>query len=377
MNNIICDMENQKTIKNNKRHIDDETIEPKNKKRSIIDGQPPRIKIEESLPPINCLRDLINLTNPIKLYKQIDVFAIIRIVQYLEELDKMIGMKSLKESILYQILYYLQGMHKKNVEGEYLHTIILGPPGYGKTTVSTILGNIYKELNIFKKQKSKISSSSSSSSTYDDESILKIAHRDDFIAEYLGQTAIKTKKLLTSCLGGVIFIDEIYSLGSIGNKDIFSKEAIDTLTGFLSEHKNDFCCIIAGYEEDVKECFFSVNKGLIRRFPWVHRIEKYSDSELADIFLKMLKDINWETTITHNMLKESIKKDKDLFENAGGDLENFLTKCKIIHSKRILTSNIKDKFILSIHDITNTIKLLKENKLNEKDDHNYDHIMYI
>ena len=85
----------------------------------------------------------------------------------------------------------------------------------------------------------------------------RIAHRDDFIAGYLGQTAIKTTKLLNSCLGGVLFIDEVYALGSgQEDKDSFSKEAIDTITGFLSDHKNDCCVIIAGYEKEIEDCFF-------------------------------------------------------------------------------------------------------------------------
>ena len=83
--------------------------------------------------------------------------------------------------------------------------------------------------------------------------IFKIAKREDFVGEYLGQTAIKTKKLLKSCLGGVLFIDEAYALGpGQKDRDSFSKEAIDTLNAFLSENKDNFCCIIAGYENDIK-----------------------------------------------------------------------------------------------------------------------------
>ena len=84
-----------------------------------------------------------------------------------------------------------------------------------------------------------------------------IAKREDFIAQYLGQTAIKTRALLESCIGGILFIDEVYSLGpGQKDKDSFSKEAIDTLNVFLSEHKDNFCCIIAGYEKRYREMFF-------------------------------------------------------------------------------------------------------------------------
>ena len=168
-------------------------------------------------------------------------------------------------------------MHKKG-QNEYLHTVITGPPGTGKTSVAEIIGNIYKNMGVL---------SSKGSFT--------LAKREDFIAPYLGQTAIKTRVLLESCVGGVLFIDEAYALGpGQKDKDSFSKEAIDTLNAFLSEHKNDFCCIIAGYEEDIEKCFFRINKGLERRFQWVHRIDKYSDLELAKIMFKMINEVEWK-----------------------------------------------------------------------------------
>ena len=88
-------------------------------------------------------------------------------------------------------------MHKKNKEEEYLHTMIYGPPGCGKTTVAKIIGKIYQGLGILSRK-----------------GTFKIAYRDDFIAGYLGQTAIKTQKLLKSSIGGVLFIDEVYALSS-------------------------------------------------------------------------------------------------------------------------------------------------------------------
>ena len=226
-------------------------------------------KLEKS-PPITCIFDLIKIGHSIKLYKNINSIMLWRINPYLEELNSLIGMKMLKESIYCQILYYLQGLHTRNKTHEYLHTMLYGTPGSGKTTVAKIIAKIYQGLNVLSKNSS-----------------FKIAHRNDFIAGYLGQTAIKTQKLLNSCVGGVLFIDEVYSLAPKNNdKDSFSKEAIDTLTSFLSEHKHDFCCIAAGYEYDIETCFFSMNKGLKRRFPWVHKIDKYSSLELAKIFLK-------------------------------------------------------------------------------------------
>ena len=264
-------------------------------------------------PSANSISDLIEIGKSIKLYKNIDTVMLWRITPYLEQLDKMIGMKSLKESVFYQAIYYIKGMHTLNKNDEYLHTLIMGLPGHGKTEVAKIIGKIYQSMGIL-----------SSTGPF------KIAYRDDFIAEYLGQTAIKTRKLLESCLGGILFVDELYSLGP-GDKDrdSFSKEALDTLTGFLSEHKNDFCFMGAGYEEDIKRCFMGGNKGLERRFQWIHKIDKYSPDELSDIAMKMIKDMKWQISMDKKDIVEIIKKEKDLFKHAGGDVETFLSKMKM------------------------------------------------
>ena len=318
----------------------------KDKKR-----QKPRIKLAEA-PPINNIQDLIEVGQSTKFYKNLDSIMLWRIVPYLQELNKLVGMESLKESVFYQILYYLQGMHKKNKEEEYLHTMIYGPPGAGKTTVAKIIGKIYQGLGILSRKGE-----------------FKIAYRDDFIAGYLGQTAIKTQKLLKSCIGGILFIDEVYSLAPRDNdRDSFSKEALDTLTGFLSEHKNDFCCIAAGYEDDIENCFFAMNQGLKRRFPWVHRIEKYHACDLVLIMIKKIKEMNWKLAISNKKLEEIIEKNIKMFKFAGGDIETYLTKCKMAHSKRVFSLDEEHKFVLTEKDFEEGILMVKKNTKEEKID---------
>ena len=308
-----------------------------------------RFKLSEP-PEIKNLKDMIRVARSGSFYKNLDVMALWRIVEPLEKLDNMIGIESVKTSIFRQIIYYIQGMHKRDKTGEYLHTKIIGPPGTGKTTIANIISDIYRDIGILKGNGKVV-----------------LAHRDDFVAGYVGQTAIKTKKLLTSCIGGVLFYDEGYSMGSNRDDDSFAKEAVDTLTSFLSEHKTDFCFIIAGYEEDIEKYFFSINKGLTRRIPWCHKIKKYSPDDLANIVLKMIHDINWGTLVPHKEISKIISDNIDFFKNAGGDIETFISKSKICHANRVFTLCPEVKFILTSEDFISAIALIKENMTIEDD----------
>lgn len=303
----------------------------------------------ENAPHVNSIHDLIELGKTLHLFNNIDTVMLWRISPYLEKLEKMIGMTSLKESILYQIMYYLKGFHLKNKNDEYLHTMIMGPPGHGKTQVAKIIGRLYQAMGIL-----------SPSGPF------KIANRDDFIAGYLGQTALKTRKLLKSCIGGVLFVDEVYSLGpGQSDKDSFAKECMETITGFLSEHKNDFCFIGAGYEDDIKKCFFGGNKGLERRFQWNHTIDKYNEENLTDILLKMVKEMEWEIVMDRSDISSIIKDNIKIFKNAGGDIETFLSKCKNFHAKRVFSLGKEHMFVLTKDDLIGGIDLSKKYKINE------------
>jgi len=344
--------------KNNKKRSNTMSDENnKNKKRRL--GKRPKIILRNS-PPIKSLSDLIKIGSDVRLYKNIDGIMLWKLNPYLKQLHNMIGMESLKDSVFCQVLYYIQGLHLRNTENEYLHTMIYGDPGCGKTTVAKIIGKIYSSLGILSKRGK-----------------FKIAYRDDFIAGYLGQTSIKTKKMLKSSLGGVLFIDEVYSLAPRdSDRDSFSKEALDTLTAFLSDHKNDFCCIGAGYEREIESCFFSMNKGLKRRFPWVHRIDKYNSREMSLIFVKMLNESKWETNVNIKCIEEIIESNKNMFVNTAGDIETFLSKCKIVHAKRVIGLDKKRKFILSKDDLLNSINMVKKYK-NIKDDSLLSSSMYM
>ena len=191
---------------------------------------------------INTIRDLIELLNNYE-YKEdteynIDLESLHKIKNELILLDEMVGLSSLKHSILDQLLYFIQGLHTNKSGGDYKHTVIYGPPGTGKTEIAKIIGTMYSKMGILK------------NNTFN-----KVT-RNDLIAGYLGQTAIKTKKIIDESLGGVLFIDEAYSLASREQNDSFSKECLDILCESLSDHKDDLMVIIAGYEDEINNTLF-------------------------------------------------------------------------------------------------------------------------
>jgi hypothetical protein len=198
------------------------------------------------------------------------------------------------------------------------------------TTVAEILGEIYSNIGILHNYK------------------FTNLSRSDLIAKYLGQSAIKTKEALERCIGGVAFIDEVYSLApKDSDRDSFAKEVIDTLNQFLSEHKNDFVCIIAGYKDDIDKTFFAMNKGLKRRFPWRFDIEPYSPTDLVLILKKMIKELEWDLEPgLEPQLETLFKNNKHYFKYFGGDVETFLTKCKFVHVKRVFNTGQRKVFNL-------------------------------
>ena len=287
---------------------------------------------------INSLDDLIKMINDnpicVNVSYNIDIASIHKIKHHLIELNNMIGMTSLKEHVLDQILYFIQGLHKnKNNSGDFMHTVIYGPPGTGKTEVAKILGKIYSKLGILKNE------------------TFKKATRSDMVAGYLGQTSIKTKELIKSCIGGVLFIDEAYSLGNEEKKDSFSKECIDTLCEALSDYKDNLMVIIAGYEKELNECFFNYNQGLESRFIWRFKIDSYTGEELMKIFIKKVKDNGWSIDIDNNITSDWFEKKIQYFKSYGRDIEILFTKTKIAHSRRVFCKPESIKKILTLEDI--------------------------
>lgn len=230
--------------------------------------------------------------------------------------------------------------------GDFMHTVLCGPPGTGKTEVAKILGNIFSHLGILK------------SGTF------KKVTRSDLIAGYLGQTAIKTREIINSAIGGVLFIDEAYALGNPEKRDSFSKECLDTLCEALSDHKHELMVIIAGYEKELTECFFSYNEGLTSRFTWRYNIDSYSAKDLRKIFEKIVRDNNWTFDECDSVTDEWFKTKYEYFKYFGRDIEVFFTKTKIAHSRRIFCGcglNAEAKYCITMSDLDNGFALFLQN----------------
>lgn len=295
---------------------------------------------------IESIDDILNILDKYDVRENynINIKSLNKIKEPLRELNNMIGLDNLKKSILYQIMYFIQGFHKKDEEN-YMHICLYGNPGTGKTDVAKIMGTIFSRLGLLKKN------------------TFRKVTRPDLIAGYLGQTAIKTKKVIEEALDGVLFIDEAYSLGNRELRDSFSKECIDTLCESLSDYKDRLLVIIAGYEKELDKCFFSYNKGLSSRFPWRYNIDKYKEEELTSIFKLKVKKNKWKLheDITDEILISWFKENYDFFEFMGRDVVNFISKIKISHSFRVFSLPENDKFIITMEDITTGFDVYKKN----------------
>lgn len=310
------------------------------------------ITIEVFNGKIESLDDLILLASSGKRYSNIDVRKLRWIKSDLIELNNMIGLKELKKSIFRQLIYYIQDIHKGT--DEFMNIIITGPPGTGKSCVALILGRIFGKLGILESD------------------VIKSVTIDDFVAGFVGQTELKTRRLLEEVKGGVCFFDEAYSLGSVNSKpDSFKEVACNILCDFMSKNKGTLF-IFAGYEEEIKSSFLSLNKGMDRRIMWKHKMDEYKPIDLADIFIYKVKTANWEFDDFdyRSELEKLFKEHKDKFKNFGGDVENFFVVVRIEHSQRVLLLENSLKKKISKEDITNSVKNFKKKSEAEIDSEN-------
>ena len=196
--------------------------------------------------------------------------------EYLDELNRLIGLEKVKKDV--NSLINLVQIRKLRAERGItqppmsLHLVFSGNPGTGKTTVARLLSKIYHEIGLLSKGH------------------LVETDRSGLVGGYVGQTALKTQEVISQAMGGILFIDEAYSLASTSQND-YGKEAIDTILKAMEDHRDDLIVIVAGYPE-LMDRFLHSNPGLESRFNKFIYFEDYTEDELYEIFMLMCEDAN-------------------------------------------------------------------------------------
>ena len=246
---------------------------------------------------------------------------------YLAELNSLVGLPAVKKEvqtltnrITVQTEMEKRGLKSRNDFGT-LHMAFKGNPGTGKTTVARIIGKLYASLGILKRK-----------------DVFVECSRATLVGQYQGSTAINVKKAVENAMGGILFIDEAYSLVK-GEGDTFGKEAVDTLVAEMENNRNNLIVIFAGYSQDLDE-FFKKNQGLKSRVPIELVFEDYTEEELYEIACKMIVANNYNLNeasgikLRELLMKESFKAD---FGNARG-VRNVVESCIRNQNDRIAAS---------------------------------------
>ena len=200
--------------------------------------------------------------------------------ELLAELDALIGLERVKREVHRQVavlrierLRTDAGLKSPTITR---HLVFTGNPGTGKTTVARLVGGIYQALGLLSQGQ------------------LVEVDRSELVAGYLGQTATKTAEVVASAAGGVLFIDEAYSLTGTGMQgDQYGQEAVDTLVKEMEDRRDDLVVIVAGYPAPMK-AFIGANPGLASRFRTTIEFEDYSDEELAAILVQLARGADYE-----------------------------------------------------------------------------------
>lgn len=192
-----------------------------------------------------------------------------------DELNSLIGLENVKKEIEDLVIFNKVQKNREKIglkkTNRTMHMAFLGNPGTGKTTVARIVGNMYRSLGILSKGH------------------FIEATRTDLIAEYQGQTSLKVKRLIQKAKGGVLFIDEAYSITENEKSDSYGRECLTELTKALEDYRDDLVVIVAGYDDLMKK-FFESNPGLKSRFNYFIEFEDYTVNQMFEIFLSYCKN---------------------------------------------------------------------------------------
>lgn len=247
----------------------------------------------------------------------------------LKDLNDLVGLENVKNKvqdlIVYQKIQKMRQEQNLHSAKNTLHLAFTGNPGTGKTTVARIVGRIYKQIGLLSKGH-----------------FVEVS-RTDLIAGYQGQTALKVKKVIEQAKGGVLFIDEAYSITENDHSDSYGRECLTELTKALEDYRDDLVVIVAGYTEPMNN-FFESNPGLKSRFNTFIEFNDYTSDELDEILVSMCKKNDYILTdearekIHSYFEQQTLSRDKN-FSN-GRLVRNLYDDLVMNHARRVI--NIKE-----------------------------------
>lgn len=238
---------------------------------------------------------------------------VLNLKEMLSELEKLVGLQNVKSQIS-KTIQFLQfnkevsqyGINAQDAKAVANHTVLMGSPGTGKTTVARLLGKLYVAMGLLPSGH------------------VVAVNREKLVAQYIGQTAPKTKEAIEQAMGGILFIDEAYELSNKGKND-FGPEALAVLLEEMENRRGQFIVVVAGYEEEMQQ-FLQTNPGLKSRFNQEFKLEDYTPEEMQAIALKLF--IEKERVITTEALELLTKE----FTNLWRKRDRFFANARVVRN---------------------------------------------